>query len=46
MAALLQKLDISIPALEHILRYDIFPLLYPNLLTFMGYGLGLIKNGF
>ena len=32
----LQSLDIPIPALYNILRYDLFPILYPNLLSVAG----------
>jgi hypothetical protein len=36
MASNLKELNMPIPALEHILRYDVFPILYTNLMNIAG----------
>lgn len=36
IAASLQRLSLSVSILNHLLRYDVFPILYPNLMSAAG----------
>ncbi|KAI1978073.1 hypothetical protein LOZ53_001490 [Ophidiomyces ophidiicola] len=36
IAAALRPLDMSLESLDHVLRHDLFPILYPNLLEVAG----------